>query len=84
MHLSHRFFTGKPHKEIPGTFAFWAFLVPVISGCFTVSAFDPIKVFDGSCVNAGAALFADGFATTTVCDSHVVTNGATLCTTRDR
>jgi hypothetical protein len=84
MHLSHRFFTYNPREKVPGTFAFRAFFVAVISGCLTVNAFDPIKVFDGNCVNTAAALLANGFGTTTVCDSHVVTNSAALCTTRNR
>jgi hypothetical protein len=48
-----------------------------------VCTFDPIS-FDSNCVYAAAALFAAGFATTTVCDPHVVTSAATLCTTRNR
>ena len=49
-----------------------------------VNAFDPIKVFDGNCVNAVAALFANGFGATTVGNPHVVTNAATLGTTSNR
>jgi hypothetical protein len=50
----------------------------------TLHTFAPIKCFDSNCVNAAAALFAAGFATTTVCVPHVVTSAATLCTTRNR
>lgn len=84
MYLSHGFFTYKAHEQIPGTFAFRAFLVPVISSCLAVNAFDPIKVFDGNCVNTVAALFANGFGAPAVGDPHVVTNAATLGTTSDR
>jgi hypothetical protein len=70
--------------QIPGTFAFRAFLVPEIPGCLAVNAFDPIYALDGSCVNTVAALFADGFATTAIGDPYVVTNGATHSATRDR
>jgi hypothetical protein len=49
-----------------------------------VCAFAPIKFFGSNCVNAAAALFAAGFATTAVCDPHVVTSAATLGTTRNR
>jgi hypothetical protein len=48
-----------------------------------VCTFDPIS-FDSNCVCAAAALFAAGFATTSVCDPYVVTSAATLCTTRNR
>ena len=70
-------------EEVAGTFAIRAFFIAVISGCLTVCTFDPISC-DSNCVNAAAALFAAGFATTSVCDPYVVTSAATLCTTRNR
>jgi hypothetical protein len=49
-----------------------------------VNTFDPIKAFGGKCVDAVAALFANGFGTTTVRDPDVVANAATLSTTGNR
>jgi hypothetical protein len=76
-------FIPQAHEEVAGTFAIRAFFIAVISGCLTVCTFDPISC-DSNCVNAAAALFAAGFATTSVCDPYVVTSAATLCTTRNR
>ena len=70
--------------RIDSTFAFRSFFVAVISGCLTVHAFDPISFVGSNRVNATAAFFADGFATTAVGDPYVVTREATLCTTRNR
>jgi hypothetical protein len=81
---SNRLFVPKAHEEIAGTFAVRAFFIAVISGRFAMDTFDPVQCFVGNCVNAVATLFADDFATTTVCDSSVVTSAATLCTTRNR
>ena len=80
----NRCFIPQADEYVAGTFAVRAFLIAVISGCLAVRTFAPIKCFDGNCVNAAAALFAPGFATTTVCDPHAVTGAATLCTTRNR
>jgi hypothetical protein len=77
-------FILQAHEQIAGAFAIRAFFIAVVSGCLTVCTFAPIKCFDSNCVNASAALFAAGFATTTVCDPHVVTSAATLCTARNR
>jgi hypothetical protein len=48
-----------------------------------VSTFDPIG-FGGNGVSAVAAEFRAGFATTTVCNPDVVTNGATFGATGNR
>ncbi len=80
----NRCFIPQAHEKIAGTLAVRAFFIAVISGCLTVCTLAPIKYFDSNCVNAAAALFAAGFATTAVCDPHVVTSAATLCTTRNR
>ena len=80
----NRCFIPQAHEWIAGTFAVRAFFIAVISGCWTACTFAAIKFFSSNCVNAAAALFATGLATTTVCDPHVVTSAATLCTTRSR
>jgi hypothetical protein len=45
---------------------------------------DPVKGFGGDGVDSSAPLFTDGLGTTAVCHPDVVTNSATLCTTRNR
>ncbi len=78
------FFIPQAHEQVASTSAVRTFLIAVISGGFTMDTFDPVKCSVSDCVNAVAALFADDFATTTVCDFPVVTSAATLCTTRNR
>ena len=77
-------FSAGADEEIADTFAVRAFRIAVISGCLTGRTFGPIEWLDSHCVNAIAALLAAGFATATVCDSHVVTSAAALSTTRNR
>jgi len=80
----NRRFIHQSHEEITGTLADRAFFIAVISGCLAVCTFAPIRCLDGTSVNATAALLAAGFGTTAVCDPHVVTGAATLCTTGNR
>jgi hypothetical protein len=82
-HLN-RCFIPQACEWIAGTFAFRAFFIAVISCRSTVCTFDPIKFVGGNCVNAATSVFANGFATATICDPHVVTSAATLCATRYR
>jgi hypothetical protein len=81
---SNRFFIPHAHEQIAGAFAVRAFFIAVISGCFTLGTFDPVRCFFGNCVNAVAALSADDFAATAVCDPLVVSSAAALCATRNR
>lgn len=80
--LSDCFFTFEPKEQIAGTLAHRAFLIFVVARGFALRAVDPIRALN-SCVDAVAALFADGFATTTVCHPAVVAGGATFRTTRN-
>jgi hypothetical protein len=80
----HRCFVPESHEEITGTLAVRAFFIAEISGCLAVCTFGPIRCLDSASVNATAALIAAGFGTTGVCDPHVVTGAATLCTTGNR
>jgi hypothetical protein len=79
-----RCFIRESHEEIAGTLAVRAFFIAEISGCLTVCTFVPIRCFGSASVDAIAPLFAAGFGTTGVCDPHVVTGAATLCTTGNR
>jgi len=78
-----RCFIPQAREQIPGAFATGAFLIAVISGCFALRTFVPIGCFGSNCVRAAATLFIAGFGTTAVCNAHVVTSAATLCTTRN-
>jgi hypothetical protein len=80
---SNRFFIPHAHEQIAGAFAVRAFFIAVISGCFTLPTFDPVRYFFGNCVDAVTALSADDFAATAVCDPLVVSGAAALCATRN-
>src|SRR6266481_6208419 len=76
-------FVPQVHESVASPFLVRTFFIAVISGCLAVCTIDPIS-FDSNCVHAVAPLFVAGSATTTVCDSHVVTSTATRCTRRNR
>ena len=75
-------FASQANELVAGTSAIRTFGIAVISGCLTVYTFDPIGC-DSNCVSAYAALFTAGFATASVCDSHVVAGATALCATRN-
>jgi hypothetical protein len=74
----------KTNEEIAGTFATGALFVAGISGCLAVGTFTPIGGLGSNCVNAVAALFADDFGTTSVCDPNVVAGATALGATGNR
>src|SRR3979411_970570 len=80
----HHCFVRESHEEITSTLAVRAFFIAEISGCLAVCTFGPIRCLDSASVNAIAALIAAGFGAAGVCDPHVVTGAATLCTTGNR